>query len=547
MANDRDRENSYGGFQYRWNYDEYQKSLQRKRRRSAARGMRAFCLTAIFVFLLCAASLLVVLAASLVRGTVYSLPTASQTDTTPDPASVLAENDITLTTEALNPAAQETAEDEPADSVLLGPLPSLDDAEPAEDTPAEVPADAAPQKSEASVQSAPTVVQGSLSEEYASSENKNLFTAMTLSEIAETCSASTVTVRCDEANTFGSGFIVADDGYIVTNYHVIRQGKAFDVILSNGSTYDAQLISTEPETDLAILKIDAEALPAVTVGVSDEAAVGDQVVAIGTPGSVNFAGTVTYGYISGLGRSVEITDDHDNVISYMDMIQITAAINPGNSGGPLFNCFGEVIAINTMKLSGDGIEGMGFAIPIDDVYPLLTDRIHAHRAAALPETDAPAPQAAPENEPPDTVPPADTAEEVGSETESVTADDRPYAPFGVRCETVTAKDSQLYRMPVGVILRYIEPNSYAEKHGLRAGDVILSVDGTATPDVAALDIWAQSVRIGDTAELVIFRAGEELTVSVVFADEAPITDTAPETEAAEEIIIETEPELPDAA
>ena len=547
MAHDRDRENSYGGFQYRWNYDEYQKSLQRKRRKSAARGMRAFCLTAIFVFLICAASLLVVLAASFMRGMVPTLPTASQSDKTPDAVSVLDDGNISVTTEPLAPAPSDTPTTEPAESVPLGPLPSLDDPKSADHDLSGASDPAEPQTNEDPVPSAPAVVQGTLSDEYASSDTKNLFTAMTLSEIAETCSASTVTVQCAASNTFGSGFILAEDGYIVTNYHVISRSDSYQIMLNDGSTYDAQLVGAEPEMDLAVLRIDAEALPVVKVGPSKNAAVGDQVVAIGTPGSVSFAGTVTYGYISGLGRSVEITDDNDNVISFVDMIQITAAINPGNSGGPLFNCFGEVIAINTMKLSGDGIEGMGFAIPIDDVYPILTDHINTHRAQNAPETDDPADKSTPETDQTDAEVQENTTGAAESETEPVIPVERPYAPFGVRCETITQKESQLYKIPVGVILRYIEPNSYAEKNGLRIGDIILSVNDSATPDVAALDSWAQSVRIGDTAEIVIFRAGEEMNISVIFADEVPNTCDTPETEALQETDTEDQTELPNAA
>ena len=525
MGHDRDRENSFGGFQYRWNYDEYQKSLQRKRKKSAARGMRAFCLTTVFVFLLCPASLLVVLTASLLRGMLYSLPSPTLADKETNLVLPTENSDNPVTDAPLpqQPADPDMPTTEPLDnSILYTPKPELQEPQkgPAPvigntDPPADLPDDI-PEVTE------PAIQQGEIRDDYSASDEKNLFTELSVSEIAETCSASTVTVQCKGADfqSIGSGFFLTDDGYIVTNNHVIRHAEHFQIRLSDGVTYEAQLVGAEPSLDLAVLKIEAADLPVVTVGSSDEAAVGDQVVAIGTPGSVNFAGTVTYGYISGLDRTVELTDDEDQVIGQIDMIQITAVINPGNSGGPLFNRYGEVIAINTMKLTGEGIEGMGFAIPISDVYTVLTEHIDAHRAANAPETEE-----ITEVSPPDTESAAaDTAPttDVPQDTVEIIIDERPYAAFGVRCETVTEKEAQLYKLPVGVIIRYLEPGSHAENNGLRTGDMILSVNGTPIPDVAALDAWAQTVRVGDTAEIVIFRAGTEMTVTVIFGDPASV-------------------------
>ena len=535
MAYNRDRENSYGGFQYRWNYDEYQKSLQRKRKKSAARGMRAFCLTTLFVFLLCTASLLVVLTASLLRGTVYTLPAAAQTTDGTD--SFRTEPDgVFAPSEPQTPTDQTMPTTEPLDDHAdVGPAPVLQQKAP---TPAKEPDPAPAATNDPPAEAAPEVLQGSIPENYASADSTNMFTVLTLSEIAETCSVSTVTVQCSSKGYqgIGSGFFLSEDGYIVTNYHVIRPYDTYRIITCDGTSYEAQIVSTEPEFDVALLKIDAEQMPVVSVGSSEAAAIGDQVVAIGTPGSVNFAGTVTYGYISGLDRSVEVTDHDDTVIAYVDMIQITAAINPGNSGGPLFNCFGEVIAINTMKFSGDGYEGMGFAIPIGDVYPTLAERISEHRAANAPveeTTDAPETEVTPNTEPP-----VDAESETTAESDVILPDERPHASLGVRCETVTEKDSRLYKMPVGVILLHIEHGSYAMKHDLRVGDIILSVNGVEIPNVAALEEWAQNVRVGDTAEITVYRVGETVSITVTFADETP-QDTPAD--------IPTEEELPDAA
>ncbi len=520
MAYNHDRENSYGGFQYRWNYDEYQKTLQRKRKKSAARGMHAFCLTTIFVFLLCTASLLVVLTASLLRGVLNTLPTHQSgetfgisqplTDGYPDGTA---------------PAAPDTQE------IPTAQHPEHEVPPPVIENAVEDPASAKNEvdqvtAAEQSAQIPQSVLASTEKAETTPPDNTDYFAELTVSEIAEVCSASTVTVQCqkDEYRAIGSGFILSEDGYIVTNHHVIERYDAYQILLSDGTTYPAELIFALPEKDLVLLKIDAIDLPTASVGTSADAAVGDQVVAIGTPGSVKFAGTVTYGYISGLDRQMEIKDDDDSVIGYTHMIQITAPINPGNSGGPLINRYGEVIAINTMKLTGDGFEGMGFAIPIDSVYPTLQEQIEAHRA----EVSAMETESQPDGETaePDAALVPDQTE--AAENEEIIVDTRPPAVLGIRGETVTEKEALLYKMPVGVVVRYVEPGSDAELCGLYAGDIILSVDGMATADVAALEAYLSEFRAGDTVQITVFRADAECVIPVTFGEPEQITEALPE-------------------
>lgn len=509
MAYDRDRENSYGGFQYRWNYDEYQKSLQRKRKKSAARGMRAFCLTTVFVFLLCTASLLVVLTASLLRGVLYTMPSHQGGDTAD--ISMLYDSRPADKNTPTVPDTGGTPTEQLTENAV--PPPVLDFSE---DT--LPPADNANVGNAAEVPESPNVLSGTLTEETALPENTDYFAELTVSEIAEVCSASTVTVQCQSgsARAIGSGFIISEDGYIVTNHHVIEPFEEYQILLNDGNTFAAEVIHAIPEQDLVLLKIDAVDLPTASVGTSADAAVGDQVVAIGTPGSVKFAGTVTYGYISGLDRPIEIKDDDKKVIGYASMIQITAPINPGNSGGPLINRFGEVIAINTMKLTGEGYEGMGFAIPIDSVYPILEEQMAEHRASLQPSVDkAPLPDAEITESDPALTPEQEETEIPAAEEPAI--DTRPQAVLGVHGETVTEKESLLYKMPVGVIIRYVDPGSDAETAGLQTGDIILTADGTAIPDVAALEAWMQSRRAGDQAEITVYRAGEELVITVTFS------------------------------
>lgn len=186
------------------------------------------------------------------------------------------------------------------------------------------------------------------------------------------------------ARTVGSGVIVSEDGYIVTNNHVI-QGAVDDgisVVLNNKRLYEARVIGTDPTTDLAIIKIDAQNLPAITLGNSDEVSVGEWVLAIGNP--FQLRSTVTAGIVSALSRSVQIADGNDSQLRIESFIQTDAAINKGNSGGALVNTSGELVGINTAIASQSGTyQGYGFAVPSNLVSKVMRDLIEygeVHRA-----------------------------------------------------------------------------------------------------------------------------------------------------------------------
>ena len=168
----------------------------------------------------------------------------------------------------------------------------------------------------------------------------------------------------------GTGIIATSDGYIITNSHVIYNSRnyAVQVVLHDGSTYDANVVGFDKATDVAILKIDAQGLAPATFGNANEMKVGQEVLAIGNPGGMSYAGSLTGGYISALNRRLGSED-----IGY---IQTDAAINPGNSGGPLVNMYGQVIGINTSKIVSTQYEGMGFSIPVVTVQEILNDLIH---------------------------------------------------------------------------------------------------------------------------------------------------------------------------
>ena len=165
----------------------------------------------------------------------------------------------------------------------------------------------------------------------------------------------------------GSGIIISHDGYIITNSHVIEGATSFKVVLSSGDEYDAVVVGQDVKTDLAVIKINETGLPAAELGKSSELKVGELAVAIGNPHGLEFQGSVTAGVISALNRTMNVEGRQ------YTLVQTDAAINPGNSGGPLVNKYGQVIGINTVKLSYSDTEGMGFAIPIDVAAPIVDE------------------------------------------------------------------------------------------------------------------------------------------------------------------------------
>ena len=173
----------------------------------------------------------------------------------------------------------------------------------------------------------------------------------------------------------GSGIIMTSDGYIITNAHVVNGAAGIAVVLDNDEEYEAELVGIDEKTDLAVVKIEADNLTPAEFGNSDELVAGERIVAIGTPTGMNLAGSVTQGILSGLERSIQVTDETTGNVIEMQAIQVDAAINPGNSGGALINKYGQVVGINSSKLSSTQIEGIGFAIPISTAKPIVDDLI----------------------------------------------------------------------------------------------------------------------------------------------------------------------------
>ena len=279
--------------------------------------------------------------------------------------------------------------------------------------------------------------------------------------------------RATEAS--GSGIILTEDGYIVTNYHVVSYADTYSntvitVLLSDESEYTAQYIGGDEINDLAIIKINANNLPYATLGSSDDAKVGDFVIAIGNPLGANLYGSVTLGIISGVNRKIEA----ENVAE--KLIQTDAAINPGNSGGALLNLNGEVIGINTVKIARDNVEGIGFAIPIDYAKPLI-DSIIQHGYVK----------------------------------------DRP--TLGVSGMDISSSTARIYNVPRGLYVEHIDKNSGAETAGIQEYDIITKIDGE---NIYALNDIAKIVRthkVGDSVTVTLWRDGGYYDLFVVLSEQ----------------------------
>ena len=270
----------------------------------------------------------------------------------------------------------------------------------------------------------------------------------------------------------GSGFIITQDGYIVTNYHVIEDASKITVTLVDGKSYDATLVGGDEENDIAVLKVDATGLSTVVIGSSDSLVVGDQVYAIGNPlGELTFS--LTGGYVSALDRNVTMSDGRR-----MNYIQTDTAINSGNSGGPLFDQYGQVVGIVSAKLSNNGdsseasVEGVGFAIPIDNVWNMITDIMQYGYVTG-----------------------------------------KPY--MGI-INTSVSGEAQRYGTPAGAYVLGVVDDSCAAKAGLQEGDIITKLDDTDITSSDDLQNALSEYRAGDTATLTVSRSGQTQTLTITF-------------------------------
>ena len=271
-------------------------------------------------------------------------------------------------------------------------------------------------------------------------------------------------MQTQEVEGIGSGFIINEEGYILTNYHVIQGAQEISVTLSNDVTTTAQIVNYDENQDVAMIKITDESveIPAtVELGDSDALQPGEEVIAIGTPLSTELSSTVTKGIISATSRSVAVESGVT-----MNLIQTDAAINAGNSGGPLVNTKGEVVGINSSKISGEAVEGIGFSIPINDIK----DKI-----------------------------------------ESLS---KPILNLGISVRTIDEALSKQLNMEQGLYVVEVTEFSSAEKAGLKAGDIIVKADGNRITTFDEFKAVKNGKEEGDEISLEVIRNGESKTINV---------------------------------
>lgn len=280
----------------------------------------------------------------------------------------------------------------------------------------------------------------------------------------------------------GSGFVISEDGYILTNYHVVEDaytgGYEVKVMFYDGSTYTAEIKGFDRNNDIAVLKIDATGLDAAELGSSDSLFVGDTVYAVGNP-----LGELSYSMTSGMVSATDrlITTEEGT----MTMFQIDAAVNEGNSGGPVYNTSGQVVGVVTAKSNEDGTEGLGFAIPIDDAVRIANSVISGERSLDAETGDA---------------------------------------YLGITPADVDSMAAQYYGFPEGAYVRTVTEGSAAEKADIKVGDIITQLDGY---DIGSSDELRQELLFhsaGETVDIVVWRSGEYLTLSITF-DAKPAENT----------------------
>ena len=314
--------------------------------------------------------------------------------------------------------------------------------------------------------------------------SKELTTAEIYAKYVNSCVG--ITVDIVSTNVFGqtvtgaaagSGFVITEDGYILTNYHVIDGANSIKVTFDNGKEYTATYVGGEEKNDIAVIKVDATGLTPVVIGKSSDMLVGEQVTTIGNPlGELTFSEST--GIISALDRSITMSDGRQ-----MNMIQTDCAINSGNSGGPLFNSHGEVIGIVSAKYSSGSnsssasVEGLGFAIPMDDVASMVSDLVKNGYVTGKPIMGI----------------------SVADVDESVTS----------------------YGVPQGAIIRVVTPDLCGAKAGLQAGDIITKIDNTDVTSASDLTSAIGNYKPGDKVTLTIFRSGETKTVEVTLEESTP--------------------------
>ena len=290
---------------------------------------------------------------------------------------------------------------------------------------------------------------------------------LSLQEIYEKNSPTVVSILCDSGS--GTGVILSEAGYIVTNSHVVENASRITVLLHDEREYTAVLVGADAVSDLAVLYIEAEMLTGAEFGDSSVLRVGDSVAAIGDPLGVAYRGTMTNGIVSAINRDV-YSDGRT-----MTLIQTNAALNSGNSGGPLINCYGQVVGINTMKVgvfsNSSGVEGIGFAIPSTTVREITNQLINQGYVSGRPS-------------------------------------------LGLTGEALSQFDQYYFHLPAGLYIETVAADSAAYEKGIAPGDVLVQVGDVRITDAASLETALASAAAGDTVKVYIYRNGQTYQVEL---------------------------------
>ncbi len=294
---------------------------------------------------------------------------------------------------------------------------------------------------------------------------------LSLQDIYEKSIGSVVSISCSghSGTSSGTGVVLTESGYLITNAHVIQDAREIWVLLSDERQFAAELVGSDTVSDLAVLHIQAPDLIAAEFGDSSILRVGDSVVAIGDPLGVELRGTMTNGIISAINRDVTVSG------RTLTLIQTNADLNSGNSGGPLINCYGQVIGINTLKMgdfySSNGVEGLGFAIPSATVKEIADQLISQGYVSGRPT-------------------------------------------LGLSGEAVSSFYQFYYRLPAGMYIESIEEGCDADLKGLEPGDILISIDQNHITNMSDLELFLSNYDVGDSVKAIIYRAGQHYSVSL---------------------------------
>ncbi|SMC57820.1 S1C family serine protease [Papillibacter cinnamivorans] len=302
--------------------------------------------------------------------------------------------------------------------------------------------------------------------------------ALTIQDVYREVSPSVVSIMgtLPDATAYGTGIIMSADGYVITNYHVIEGSSAVTVTLQDDEEFDAKLVGGDAQTDLAVLKIDSENLPAAKFGDSGALVVGDSVYAIGNPLGVELKGTLTDGIISAINRDIYVDG------RTMTLLQTNAALNSGNSGGPLINVYGQIIGINTIKMSSysSTIEGLGFAIPISSAKPIIDELIAKGYISGR-------------------------------------------SAIGITVSDLSDTAAAFYKNVRGAYVESVDTRSNAYKAGMRQGDIITVVNGVEIQSVDDLYAAKEDCGVGDTISVTVYRNGKYLDFEIVLMDASDLS------------------------